>query len=172
MESLRLAGKDGPASGTSYPAMEAVQDGSLLRVRVEANLWQNKQPATYLLVKVREGIAGLADAGLAHDLATGRLAPAPGVVRRVPGFAPAQQEAYESCLGRGVRLVWGPPGTDKTRVLAEAIGTLAAAGKRVLLVPAEASGSRVRPRPRRHPARQAGAPEVPGRASGRPAHRC
>ncbi len=143
VESLRLAGKDGPASGTSYPVMEAVQDGSLLRVRVaefvgldQAYLWQHKQPATYLLVKLREGIAGLADAGLAHDLAAGRLAAAPRSVRRVAGFTAAQQEAYESCLGRGVRVVWGPPGTGKTRVLAEAIGALAAAGKRVLLVSA------------------------------------
>jgi hypothetical protein len=36
---------------------------------------------------------------------------------------------YPGC----VRLVWGPPGTGKTRVLSEAIGDLAAAGKRVLL---------------------------------------
>jgi len=143
VESLRLAGKDGPASGTSYPVMEAVQDGSLLRVRVaefvdldQAYLWQHKQPATYLLVKLREGISGLADAGLAHDLAAGRLAAAPRSVRRVAGFTPAQQEAYESCLGRGVRMVWGPPGTGKTWVLAEAIGMLAATGKRVLLVSA------------------------------------
>ena len=58
------------------------------------------------------------------------------VVHRVAGFTPAQQEAYEACLGSGVRLVWGPPGTGKTRVLAEAIDALAAAGRRVLLASA------------------------------------
>ncbi|MBM0274515.1 AAA domain-containing protein [Micromonospora tarensis] len=143
IESLRLAGKNQPGSGAGYPVMEAVLDGSLLRVRVaefvdlgEAYLWQHKQPATYLLVKLREGLSGLTDAGLAHDLAVGRLATAPRVVDPVAGFTPMQQEAYESCLGAGVRLVWGPPGTGKTRVLAEAIGALMASGKRVLLVSA------------------------------------
>ena len=138
-----MAGKEQPGSGAGYPVMEAVLDGSLLRVRVaefvdlgEAFLWQHKQPATHLLVKLREGISGLADAGLAHDLAAGRLASAPRVVHPVAGFTPMQQEAYESCLGTGVRLVWGPPGTGKTRVLAAAIGALMAAGKRVLLVSA------------------------------------
>ncbi|WP_170215185.1 AAA domain-containing protein [Micromonospora aurantiaca] len=132
-----------PGSGAGYPVMEAVLNGSLLRVRVaefvdlgEAYLWQQKQPTTHLLVKLREGISGLADAGLAHDLAAGRLATAPRVAHPVAGFTPMQQEAYESCLGTGVRLAWGPPGTGKTRVLAEAIGALMAAGKRVLLVSA------------------------------------
>ncbi|MEV0006414.1 AAA domain-containing protein [Micromonospora sp. NPDC050980] len=143
VESLRLAGSEQPGSGSGYPVMEAVLDGSLLRVRVaefvdlgEAYLWQHKQPATHLLVKLREGISGLDDAALAHDLAAGRLATAPRVVHPVAGFTPMQQEAYESCLGTGVRLVWGPPGTGKTRVLAEAIGAVMAAGKRVLLVSA------------------------------------
>ena len=142
-ESLRLSNRDGPTAGVTHPVMQAVQDGSLLRVRVgafvdldDAYLWQHKQPATYLLVKLREGIAALADGGLAHDLVGGRLAPAPRIVSRVSGFTPSQQEAYESCMSIGVRLVWGPPGTGKTRVLAEAIGALAAAGRRVLLVSA------------------------------------
>lgn len=142
-ESFRLSGKNGPDAGPSYPVMEAAQDGPLARVRVaefvnlpEPYLWQNKQPATHLLVKLREGIAGLTEAGLAHDLAAGRLAPTPTLVRPVAGFTPRQREAYESCLGTGVRLVWGPPGTGKTKVLSAAIGALLATGMRVLLVSA------------------------------------
>ncbi len=38
--------------------------------------------------------------------------------------------------GGRVRLVWGPPGTGKTRVLSEAISELLATGLRVLLVSA------------------------------------
>lgn len=144
VDSLRLSGEHGPNAGPSYPVKEAVQDGPVVRVRVaefvslvDAYLWQNKQPAGYLLEKLHEGIAGLADAGLAHDLAAGRLARAPQPVRPIAGFSVKQREACESCLASGgVRLVWGPPGTGKTMVLAEAIGTLLATGRRVLLVSA------------------------------------
>ena len=141
VESLRLSGKGGPGTGPAYPVLDATQDGPVIRVRVaefvdlaDAYLWQNKQPATYLLTKLREGIANLADPGLAHDLAAGRLATAPKITRQVHGFTEMQKEACESCLSAGVRLVWGPPGTGKTRVLAEAIDALLAAGRRVLLV--------------------------------------
>lgn len=141
VESWRLSGKGGPGAGPAYPVLDATLDGPVLRVRVaefvdlaDAYLWQNKQSATYLLTKLREGIANLADPGLAHDLAAGRLATAPKIIRQVPGFTEMQKEACESCLSEGVRLVWGPPGTGKTRVLAEAIDALLAAGRRVLLV--------------------------------------
>lgn len=140
-ESLRLSGERTPG-GSSYPVKEVVQDGPVLRVRVakfvsltDAYLWQDKQPPAFLLEKLHDGIAGLADAGLAHDLAAGRLAPRPRIVRPIAGFSDKQQEACESCLAPGgVRLVWGPPGTGKTRVLAEAISTMLATGRRVLLV--------------------------------------
>lgn len=143
VESLSLAGRAGPDSGASHPVMEAVLEGQLIRVRVaefvdiaDAHLWQRKQPATHLLVKLRDGIAGLADAGLAHELAARRLTPPPAVLNKIAGFTDKQQEAFESCLMPGVRLVWGPPGTGKTRVLTEAIGASMAAGRRVLLVSA------------------------------------
>ncbi len=144
VESLRLSGEHGPDAGPSYPVKEAVQDGPVVHVRVaefvslaDAYLWQNKQPAAYLLEKLHEGIAGLGDAGLAHDLAAGRLARAPQTIRPIAGFSDKQREAFESCLASGgVRLVWGPPGTGKTMVLAEAISALLATGRRVLLVSA------------------------------------
>jgi hypothetical protein len=140
-ESLRLSGDRTPGTA-SYPVKEAVQDGPVLRVRVaefvsltDAYLWQDKQPAAFLLEKLRESIAGLGDAGLAHDLAARRLAPRPRILRRVAGFSDKQQEACESCLAPGgVRLVWGPPGTGKTMVLAEAICAMLATDRRVLLV--------------------------------------
>jgi hypothetical protein len=112
VESLGLSGKAGPGAGPAYTVLDATQDGPVLRVRVaefidlaDAYLWQNKQPATYLLTKLREGIANLADPGLAHDLAAGRLATAPKITRQVHGFTEMQKEACESCLSAGVRLV-------------------------------------------------------------------
>jgi hypothetical protein len=144
VESLRLSGERGPDAEASYPVKEAVQDGPVARVRVaefvsltDAYLWQAKQPPAYLLEKLHEGIAGLGDAGLAHDLAAGRLARRPDNVLPVAGFSDKQREVYQSCLASGgVRLVWGPPGTGKTMVLAEAISALQATGRRVLLVSA------------------------------------
>ncbi|MDQ7903526.1 AAA domain-containing protein [Phytohabitans sp. ZYX-F-186] len=143
VEALRLAGPAGPEAGPSYALLEAVQDGEIVRFRApefveldEPELWQSRQSPTHLLVKLKEGIAGLNDAGLAHDLAAGRLTSAPGNSQHVNGFTGAQDAAYSACLGRGVHLVWGPPGTGKTRVLTEAIDTLVRNGKRVLLVSA------------------------------------
>ncbi|ASW53120.1 hypothetical protein CIK06_01365 [Plantactinospora sp. KBS50] len=141
IESLRLAGPGGLETGPSYAVLEAVQEGEAVRFRVpefidlaEPQLWQSKQPPTRLLVKLKEGIAGLREAGLAHDLAAGRLTSAPSHPPHVSGFTPAQDAARAACLGRGVHLVWGPPGTGKTRVLTEAIDALVRGGKRVLLV--------------------------------------
>lgn len=144
VESFRLSGKDGPEAGPSYPVKEAVQDGAVVRVRVaefvnlaDAYLWQNRQSATFLLKKLRENIAELGDAGLADDLAAGRLAPAPRTIRLIAGWTDMQREALESCLtSQGVRLIWGPPGTGKTMVLSHAISALLMSSLRVLLVSA------------------------------------
>lgn len=140
LDTLRIAGKDGqPDDG--HPVQEVVQEGQRIAFKVadfvdiaDAILWQYKQPSTYLLTKLRDGIRSMGDTGLGHDLAAGRLAAAPAQARTVHGFTPMQQEAFASCFAPGVRLVWGPPGTGKTRVLTEAIDELVKAGKRILLV--------------------------------------
>ncbi|BFU43901.1 AAA domain-containing protein [Krasilnikovia sp. MM14-A1004] len=142
-EGLRLAGRTPPQPGQGHVPLDIVFDGRRLRVRVaefvkldDAYLWQQRQPATYLLTQLRDGLRTIGDSGLAHNLVAGRLAAAPSEEIDLAGFTPAQREAYASCLTPGVRLVWGPPGTGKTRVLSEAISALTAAGRRVLLVSA------------------------------------
>ena len=141
VDAVRLAGSSAPSDGNGHPALEVVQEGQLLRVRVaefvdlpDAYLWQFRQPPTYLLTSLRDGLRAIGSAGLAHDLAAGRLAHRPPRLPDIAGFTAAQREAYASCFAPGVRLVWGSPGTGKTRVLSEAIGDLVAAGARVLLV--------------------------------------
>ena len=46
----------------------------------------------------------------------------------------AQKWAAAACCSSGVQLIWGPPGTGKTHVIAASIAYLAASGQRVLLV--------------------------------------
>lgn len=142
-EGLRLAGRNPPQPGQGYAPLDVIYDGRRLRVRVaefidlkDAHLWRQRQPATYLLTQLHDGLRATGDTSLAHDLVAGRLAAAPADPPKIAGFSFAQRQAYASCLAAGVRLVWGPPGTGKTWVLSEAINALAAAGKRVLLVSA------------------------------------
>ena len=90
--------------------------------------------ASLLITALRDGLKALKDAGLANLLARGEVGGVPGAVTSPPGWQAAQQEAYRACLGTGLWLVWGPPGTGKTRVLRAAVSDLIAAGERVLLV--------------------------------------
>ncbi|WP_227870341.1 DEAD/DEAH box helicase [Streptomyces otsuchiensis] len=144
LDALRLAGPEvGSAERQGFAVSEVVQNGSLLTVRVaefadvpEAHLWLLKQPPTFLVEALRDGFAGLGEAPLASALAMGTIGGALSPDPDPPGFHPAQGDAYRACLGEGVHLVWGPPGTGKTTVLKRAIGDLIARGDRVLLVSA------------------------------------
>jgi hypothetical protein len=51
-----------------------------------------------------------------------------------PVLRDAQKRAVSACCSAGLQLVWGPPGTGKTFVIAAAISHLVASGQRVLLV--------------------------------------
>ncbi len=144
LDGLRLAGPEPVGiEADGFSVSQVVQNGSLLTVKVaefadltNPYLWILKQPPTFLIEALRDGIAGLQEAPLADALAAGTIGgevfPAPDP----PGFHPAQGDAYRACLGKGVHLVWGPPGTGKTTVLKRAIGDLIARGNRVLLVSA------------------------------------
>nr|WP_230205293.1 AAA domain-containing protein [Parafrankia elaeagni] len=95
-----------------------------------------KQPPTFLVEALRDGLQGLGEAALASALAAGSIGGEASPVSAPAGFHPAQGDAYRACLGTGVRLVWGPPGTGKTTVLSRAICDLISRGDRVLLVSA------------------------------------
>ncbi|MFE2304844.1 AAA domain-containing protein [Streptomyces sp. NPDC059411] len=143
LESLRLAGPEESGVEAGFAVTETVQTGSSLTVRIaefadpaDPFLWVLQQPPTFLLEALRDGFAGLGDTPLGSLLASGRPAGEPARTEAPAGLFPEQVEAYRACLGTGVRLVWGPPGTGKTMVLTLAIGDLIAAGKRVLLVSA------------------------------------
>lgn len=140
-DNLRLSGPDDRKAQDGFPVMEATFEGALARLRVaefavldEPYLWRRRREPTALVTALRDGFNALTDAGLANLLARGEVSGVPGDADPPPGWKPAQQEAYRACLGTGLWLVWGPPGTGKTRVLRGAVSDLMAAGKRVLLV--------------------------------------
>jgi hypothetical protein len=140
-DNLRLAGPDDWSVHGGFPVMEVAVDGELVRLRVaefaalaEPYLWRQRQQPAFLITALREGLSGLSDAGLANLLARGEIGGVPAAVAPPPGLLPPQEDTYRACLGRGLWLVWGPPGTGKTRVLRAAVCDLMAAGKRVLLV--------------------------------------
>ncbi len=53
-----------------------------------------------------------------------------------PALRPSQQQAVAACCSSGLQLIWGPPGTGKTRVIAAAIAPLVEAKHRILLLSA------------------------------------
>ena len=57
-----------------------------------------------------------------------------GVAHRWDGLNAAQQTALGAMVADGVSLVWGPPGTGKTRVIGAAVTSLVKEGKTVALV--------------------------------------
>ncbi|MGN9816995.1 AAA domain-containing protein [Streptomyces sp. SD11] len=144
LHDLRLAGPDPEGiEAHGFSVSETVQNGSLLTLKVaefadltDPYLWMHKQPPTFLVTALRDGIAGLGKAPLASALAAASIGGTSSPDPDPPGFHPAQSDAYRACLGEGVHLVWGPPGTGKTTVLRRAIGDLIARGERVLLVSA------------------------------------
>lgn len=84
--SLRLAGPDEGDIGAGHSVLDVYRDGTALRVRVpefadpaDPCLWMKPQPTGPLVKALREGMASLADAPLAHlmvrgEAGTGRLA--------------------------------------------------------------------------------------------------
>ncbi|NYI03416.1 AAA domain-containing protein [Allostreptomyces psammosilenae] len=143
LDGLRLAGADTDSLDAGFPVLEARHDGSTLRVQVaefahpdDPHLWLLGQPPAFLTKALRDGIARLSEAPLGDTLARGEIGGGFAPLDAPPGMSRAQADAYRACLGSGVWLVWGPPGTGKTMVLRRAISDLLAAGRRVLLVSA------------------------------------
>jgi len=144
-DSLRLAGPDESEVDAGHSVLDVFKDGTAVRVRVaefaaprDPHLWMKPQPTGFLVKALREGMAALTNAPLAHLMARGEAGSGNLAAMGAPSgvLSPAQDHAYRACTGEGLWLVWGPPGTGKTTVLKRAIGDLTTRGKRVLLVSA------------------------------------
>lgn len=138
---LCFADPSGPDRGALQPVDEVRIVDGVVHLKAPPDLparlrhvWVQTMSPHFLVEKLASGLRAAQSAPLAEDLAARRVAGAPTDTTSVPGLLPAQQDALRACLSPGVRLVWGPPGTGKTKVLALAIQEHLRRGHRVLLV--------------------------------------
>ncbi|GLZ79456.1 hypothetical protein Afil01_42630 [Actinorhabdospora filicis] len=134
-----LAPNEGPQE-RQYAVIESLLDDGALLVKASATasgallLWApayDKREQTKLL---REGLDALPQGSLADRFAERHLDPLTGSPAPDARFNPAQLLALRACVSPGLQLVWGPPGTGKTHVIAEALAQIIAMGRSVLLV--------------------------------------
>ncbi|MEJ2482651.1 MAG: AAA domain-containing protein [Gemmatimonadota bacterium] len=124
--------------------------GAQPSVRVRLNEWLGQHPGpalltfdpTWILEALRSRLSEIdEDPDRFHPVTAlrllGREFPRVGRVEvpdtADPGLNESQRRALSRVLGSEVQLVWGPPGTGKTRLLGSAVAALAAGG-RVLVV--------------------------------------
>jgi hypothetical protein len=138
----------GPAEGpqkSRFQVLESAQDGGVLKIKVASFapsdglfLWVSRRGRARLDKSLLAGLSQMSRFHLIDRFAQGRADP-------VPAAAPSsslnadQARGLAACLAPGVQLIWGPPGTGKTRLLAAALQELTVRGQSVLLV----SGSNV-----------------------------
>jgi len=131
-----------------YRVLEVVVAGEQVRVRTSAtapatslDLYAPAEDQRQILISLADGLRAVRDNPLLTNFADRTLTPVPrgDDLRSVPAWSSlrrAQRHAVAACCAPGLHLVWGPPGTGKTRVIAAAISHLARSGRRVLLVSA------------------------------------
>jgi hypothetical protein len=81
-----------------------------------------------------DALRAVTEPGLAERFESGVLDPPPSTVPPRPGLSPEEAAACAASCAPGFNVVWAPVGTDATRVVAEALASLAGAGHSVLLV--------------------------------------
>ena len=138
-----------PAEGAGqrrYQLIESVQDGNVLKVKVAEHaptdglfLWIPHRAPGLLERSLLKGLSEIDRFDLVDRFAHGRADPLPANpgTRVVSGeLNDEQRQALSACRSPGIQLVWGPPGTGKTKVIALAIQDLIDGGKSILLVSA------------------------------------
>ena len=94
-----------------------------------------RSPPGLLEKPLLEGLTAIDRFALVSRFAMGRAdAITADQVGHRPELNTGQQRAWTACCSPGLHLVWGPPGTGKTKVIAQSLQDLAARGKSVLLV--------------------------------------
>jgi hypothetical protein len=141
LESDQLeAGYLAPAEGAEqhmYQLIETMQDGNVLKVRVAEHapagglfLWVPGRAPGFLEQSLVDGLSSIQRFDLVSRFSAGQPDPLPAA----PELNNEQVMAQITCCSPGVHLVWGPPGTGKTTVIAAALQDVIASGKSALLV--------------------------------------
>jgi hypothetical protein len=143
LEGAYLAPSEG-AQQRKFRLIETVQVGNVLKVKVAQHapssglfLWVRPRPPGLLEKSLLDGLSSIDRFALVSQFAEGRADAIPEnrmVGDGRPGLNAGQQRAWTACCSPGVHLVWGPPGTGKTKVIAQSMQDLVAEGKSVLLV--------------------------------------
>lgn len=130
-----------------FQLIESVQEGNVLKVRVAEHappeglfLWVPGRAPGLLEKSLLAGLSRIDRFDLVNRFAEGRtdpVPPDPGTGLGTAGTLNAEQSrARAGCRSPGVHLVWGPPATGKTKVIALALQDIIASGKSALLVSA------------------------------------
>jgi hypothetical protein len=134
LEASYLAPSEG-GKQHKYQLIESVQDGNVLRVRVGEHaptdglfLWVPGRAPGFLEQSLVDCLSSIERFDLVNRFGTGKPDPLP------PRNDDEQEWARAACQAPGLHLVWGPPGTGKTRVIATALQDIIAARKSALLV--------------------------------------
>ncbi len=134
--------------GREYGVIEVVVAGDAVRVRTSVvapqtalDLYVPAADQRRILTGLAEGLEVVRDSPLLATFAQKKLTPLPvgddlSSVHGWDELRSAQKQAVIACCASGLHLVWAPPGTGKTRVIAAALSHLASTGRRVLLVSA------------------------------------
>lgn len=141
----QLVHGDGPRA-LMFDVLEVAVDGEQVRVRASVTAPQERLSLSVQGTGLRRVLQGLAEGleasrsnSLLKPFAERRLTPilrdrSLTTAHGWQTLKPAQRDAVAACCSTGLQLVWGPPGTGKTHVIATAISHLAGSGRRVLLV--------------------------------------
>jgi hypothetical protein len=130
----------------AFDVLEVAVDDEQVRVRASAaaprerlSLYIRRTDTRQMLKGLGNGLKAARENPLLQQFGERRLTPIQqdadlADVHAWPILHDAQKQAVRACCSAGLQLVWGPPGTGKTFVIAAAISHLVASGQRVLLV--------------------------------------
>jgi hypothetical protein len=130
----------------TFDVLEVIIDGEEVRVRASGTapremlqLCVRNTGTRQVLEGLGKGLKAACENPLLTQFGERRLTPVQSNPQLAeahgwPNLRLAQREAVAACCSAGLQLVWGPPGTGKTFVIATAISHLVASGQRVLLV--------------------------------------